>query len=222
MGAGAAGARDSASTTGRDGPAASTSDDDAAARRRMWAIVGSLVVLVIAVVVALAVLRPFDGAQLDPKGASETVATTAVPTSQPGARHGPGHDERTSPCPSTRSGRIPASDASRGTRCTSWPAGPRITPPVRTRLSDPNGLTDPSFHKYNVDGLPDANTASLIGSLDGEQPFFVGHRRDPHLRSRRSAVPRHERHRPRDQPRPVRRATVTLSHPPESDRWLRG
>ena len=39
---------------------------------------------------------------------------------------------------------------------------------------DPDGLTDPSFHKYNVEGLPDANTASLIGSLDGEQPFFVG------------------------------------------------
>ena len=39
---------------------------------------------------------------------------------------------------------------------------------------DPNGLTDPSFHKYNVEGLPDDNTASLIGSLDGEQPFFVG------------------------------------------------
>ena len=85
MGAGAAGARDSASTTGRAGPAASKPDDDAAARRRMAAIVGSLVVLVIAVVVALAVLRPFGGAKLDPKGASETVATTSEPTSEPGA-----------------------------------------------------------------------------------------------------------------------------------------
>ena len=39
---------------------------------------------------------------------------------------------------------------------------------------DPNGLTDPFFHQYNVPGLPDANTVGLIGSIDREQPFFVG------------------------------------------------
>jgi actin-like ATPase involved in cell morphogenesis len=39
---------------------------------------------------------------------------------------------------------------------------------------DPTGLTDPSFHQYNVPGLPDTNTASLIGSLDQQQPFYVG------------------------------------------------
>jgi TIR domain len=39
---------------------------------------------------------------------------------------------------------------------------------------DPNGLVDPSFHQFNVAGLPDANTAALIGKISGEQPFFVG------------------------------------------------
>ncbi len=39
---------------------------------------------------------------------------------------------------------------------------------------DPEGLTDPFFHQYNVPGLPDANTVALIGSLDREQPFVVG------------------------------------------------
>jgi TIR domain len=39
---------------------------------------------------------------------------------------------------------------------------------------DPNGLTDPFFHQHNVPGLPDANTVGLIGSIDREQPFFVG------------------------------------------------
>jgi hypothetical protein len=39
---------------------------------------------------------------------------------------------------------------------------------------DPTGLTDPIFHQYNVPGLPDVNTASLIGSLDQQEPFYVG------------------------------------------------
>jgi hypothetical protein len=40
---------------------------------------------------------------------------------------------------------------------------------------DPNGLVDPAFHQYNVPGLPDDNTAGLIGSISREQPyFFVG------------------------------------------------
>ena len=39
---------------------------------------------------------------------------------------------------------------------------------------DPNGLTDPAFHQFNVPGLPDANTVALIGSLDKESPFVVG------------------------------------------------
>ena len=38
----------------------------------------------------------------------------------------------------------------------------------------PDGLTDPYFHQYNVDGLPDANTVALIGRLDQTQPFVVG------------------------------------------------
>ena len=39
----------------------------------------------------------------------------------------------------------------------------------------PDGLTDPWFHQFNVPGLPDANTASLIGSVGGtDDPFFVG------------------------------------------------
>jgi hypothetical protein len=37
----------------------------------------------------------------------------------------------------------------------------------------PDGLTDPAYRKYNVAGLPDANTVALIGSFDREQPFFV-------------------------------------------------
>ncbi|NUU19079.1 hypothetical protein HP550_17665 [Cellulomonas humilata] len=38
----------------------------------------------------------------------------------------------------------------------------------------PTGLLDPEFHQYNVDGFPDANTMTIIGSLD-EDPgtFFV-------------------------------------------------
>lgn len=40
---------------------------------------------------------------------------------------------------------------------------------------DPDGLADPLYHQFNVPGLPDANTASLIGNIGGEQPyFFVG------------------------------------------------
>jgi hypothetical protein len=39
---------------------------------------------------------------------------------------------------------------------------------------DPNGLTEPGFHIYNVPGLPDANTVALIGSLDKQAPFVVG------------------------------------------------
>ncbi|WP_421735617.1 hypothetical protein [Cellulomonas sp.] len=38
----------------------------------------------------------------------------------------------------------------------------------------PTGLLDPRFHQYNVEGFPDANTMTIIGSLD-EDPdtFFV-------------------------------------------------
>lgn len=39
---------------------------------------------------------------------------------------------------------------------------------------DPNGLTDPFFHRWNVPGLPDANTVAAIGSLDQKDPFVVG------------------------------------------------
>lgn len=38
----------------------------------------------------------------------------------------------------------------------------------------PDGLADPVYHPYNVPGLPDAPTAGLIGSLDVQEPFFVG------------------------------------------------
>ena len=38
----------------------------------------------------------------------------------------------------------------------------------------PDGLTDERYHKYNVEGLPNANTASLIGSLDESEPFSIG------------------------------------------------
>lgn len=37
----------------------------------------------------------------------------------------------------------------------------------------PNGATDPSLRKFNVSGLPDANHAALIGSIDRAAPFFV-------------------------------------------------
>ena len=44
-----------------------------------------------------------------------------------------------------------------------------------TSAVGPDGLTDPWFHQFNVSGLPDANTASLIGSVGGTgDPFFVG------------------------------------------------
>jgi len=38
----------------------------------------------------------------------------------------------------------------------------------------PEGLSDPKYHKWNVDGLPDANTVAAIGSLDEQSPFVVG------------------------------------------------
>jgi len=41
-----------------------------------------------------------------------------------------------------------------------------------TGVVGPDGLTDPIYHKFNVAGLPNANTAGLIGSIDGQQPFF--------------------------------------------------
>jgi hypothetical protein len=37
----------------------------------------------------------------------------------------------------------------------------------------PNGLTDPRYHRWNVTGLPDANTVAVIGSLDQALPLFV-------------------------------------------------
>jgi TIR domain len=37
----------------------------------------------------------------------------------------------------------------------------------------PDGLESASYHRFNVTGLPDANTVALIGSIDGEQPYFV-------------------------------------------------
>jgi CHAT domain len=36
------------------------------------------------------------------------------------------------------------------------------------------GLPEPYFQQWNVPGLPDSATASLIGSLDEQEPFFVG------------------------------------------------
>ena len=39
----------------------------------------------------------------------------------------------------------------------------------------PDGDTAGRYHEYNVPGLPDANHASLIGSVGGTgDPFFVG------------------------------------------------
>jgi hypothetical protein len=38
----------------------------------------------------------------------------------------------------------------------------------------PDGSTNASYHQFNVDGLPDANHAALIGRLDQAQPFVVG------------------------------------------------
>ncbi len=38
----------------------------------------------------------------------------------------------------------------------------------------PDGLTEERYHKYNVEGLPDANTAGLIGGIDETDPFFIG------------------------------------------------
>ncbi|MGY4645048.1 hypothetical protein [Cellulomonas sp. URHB0016] len=38
----------------------------------------------------------------------------------------------------------------------------------------PSGLLDPVFHQYNVEGFPDANTMTVIGSLDQDpNTFFV-------------------------------------------------
>ena len=38
----------------------------------------------------------------------------------------------------------------------------------------PDGFADPYWHQFNIDGLPNANFGSLIGSLDQTQPFFMG------------------------------------------------
>jgi hypothetical protein len=38
----------------------------------------------------------------------------------------------------------------------------------------PDGSTDPAYHVHNVDGLPDANHAALIGRGEQAQPFVVG------------------------------------------------
>jgi len=49
-------------------------------------------------------------------------------------------------------------------------------PDPRTAVG-PDGSTDGLYHQYNVPGLPDANHASLIGSVGGtDDPFFVGSR----------------------------------------------
>jgi CHAT domain len=37
----------------------------------------------------------------------------------------------------------------------------------------PTGLSDPRYHRWNVPGLPDANTVAVIGSLDQALPLFV-------------------------------------------------
>jgi hypothetical protein len=38
----------------------------------------------------------------------------------------------------------------------------------------PDGSTNPAYHQFNVDGLPDANHMTLIARLDQAQPFVVG------------------------------------------------
>jgi hypothetical protein len=38
----------------------------------------------------------------------------------------------------------------------------------------PDGSTNPSYHRYNVDELRDSNHAALIGRLDQARPFVVG------------------------------------------------
>jgi hypothetical protein len=56
---------------------------------------------------------------------------------------------------------------------------------------DPNGIHDvPNadfFHQFNVEGLPDANTASLVASVDpiddvGQDPQFIGDRGSYHCK----------------------------------------
>ena len=49
----------------------------------------------------------------------------------------------------------------------------------------PDGLTDERYHQYNVEGLPDANTAGLIGSLDESRAVLHRHRHELRLPSRR-------------------------------------
>ena len=69
----------------------------------------------------------------------------------------------------------------------------------------PNGLSDPKYHRYNVPGLPDANTVAVIGSLDKVAPLFGGHRDHLLLPAARRALPGRQRRRRREQLRRVQR-----------------
>ncbi|MFH8251658.1 CHAT domain-containing protein [Microbacterium sp. B2969] len=54
-------------------------------------------------------------------------------------------------------------------------AGTILHEPNPNSTVSPDGLADPWYHQFNVEGLPDSPTAGLIGSVEQQQPFvFVG------------------------------------------------
>lgn len=76
---------------------------------------------------------------------------------------------------------VPAAVAwtSTGVRCAAGDsleveaAGTILHEPEPTTPVGPDGLEDPAYRQWNVEGLPDVNTVALIGSLDAVQPFFL-------------------------------------------------
>jgi hypothetical protein len=156
-------ARDTAPPPAHPGSTGARPDDGGRHRRRVATLIGALAVLVVGAAIAIAVLRPFDRTNPGPTGSSGTQGASAtVIETKPVVVAGnqPWTDTGVS-CASGDSMRIQAS-------------GTVYHNSSRSSAVGPDGLTDPRYHQYNVDGLPDANTASLIGSLDKQQPFFVG------------------------------------------------
>jgi hypothetical protein len=132
------------------GEPASAELHEASRRRRVLAAAVAGLVVVTAGVTAALVLLPSDGSS-DPESTEQTVE---VPATQPWT-------DTDIECTAGGVLDITATGTILHNKETSESA------------VGPDGLENPWFHQFNVPGLPDANTAALIGSINREQPYFV-------------------------------------------------
>lgn len=145
------------------------------ASRRAWILVAIAAAILLAVVVAVVLVLSRGGdappAESTSADATSSESETSSPTSTP-------QTEPVLPL----AVRVPADQAWTETAVRCDPGDTLVLSATGVAMHadepiatvTPDGLTEPFFHQFNVPGLPDTNTASLIGSLDREETFFVG------------------------------------------------